>query len=329
MPFPLPIGHKFACIALDNAGVDRGLRDPIDCGDGIWAIFEPPFALDDAWRQWLGSIQAEHLTRSSLVCFAHQASANPAVLDNENKQLEQRALSLFYALFLVDVFHHDGGLILSGANVDGRAGVRSVSQLEPHYRPNGVSTVRIDRAFLLKAACVAMGIRAVHGGGQHERLRRGFHAWVRAVQELYGDERLHQFVRATEALVKPQIGRSRRQFVHRSQLFSGNTRNSVALLEELYELRNNAEHLHRLDHVLASNRENERERIALRRAYQAQLLASHVYERIFSDQQLQRLFATDAGIDAFWATPWPQQVQTWGVPIDLDALATARFLGPF
>jgi hypothetical protein len=108
MPFPLPVGHKFACVALANAGTARGINRPHDLTCNQWVLFEPPFDLDDAWREWLGSIQCERLTRSNLVLFVHAASQNPRILDAENQGLEQHVLSLLYALFLVEVFYQEG-----------------------------------------------------------------------------------------------------------------------------------------------------------------------------------------------------------------------------
>ena len=327
MPFALPVGHKFACIALANAGVARELREQLDFGDGLWALLGPPFELDDTWHKWLGSIQAETLTRSNLVLLAHRASERPEILDGENAALRQDSLSLFYALFLKEVFHFDGGLVLSGANVGGEVGVRQVSHLEQHYRPAQVHPAQITRACLLQSARVAAGLRTVHTpGARNDRLRRGFHAWIRGIQEYYGDERLHQFVRTVETVVKPARGKSRRQFVHRCQLFAGTSKKSANLLGELYDLRSWAEHLHSLDQGLARYRRSVREGIALRRAYQAQLLASNVYERIFADDNLRVLFATDADIEGFWRRSRNQQVQTWGDPIDLETLCAARFI---
>ena len=259
--------------------------------------------------------------------FAHNVSATPEVLDAENEALRQQVLCLCYALFLIEVFHYDGGLILSGANVGGTVSVRQVSQLERFYRPNGAKTVRLTHAELLTAARAAAGMQSVHAGhGHHGRLRKGFHAWLRGMMESHGEERLHQFVRAVEAVVMPPKGRSTNIFAHRCQLFAGNTAPAVSLLKELYELRNSAEHHNPFTQVLGAYPTGDHERIALRRAYQAQVLASDVYRRIFLDPQLLAHFSADASISAFWATPWAQQVHAWGAASDLDALATSRML---
>ncbi|HXX13944.1 MAG TPA: hypothetical protein VEJ47_03485 [Candidatus Eremiobacteraceae bacterium] len=291
-------------------------------------IFEPPFELNDAWRTWLGSIQTQQLSMTSLAVLSHQPSATVGIIDDENEALKRQCLSFIYALFIAEVFHYDGGLVLSGSNEDGAAKFRQASRLEPLIRPNGVSTVRIDEALIRRSAAIAAGMRSVHTPGQQQqRLHRGFHSWIRGVMEYYGDERLHQFVRAVEAIVKPEIGRTKKQFMDRCKVFVGDLAATLTLLREIYELRSLAEHLHPFDRALTAYPQDQHERIALLRGYQAQLLASHVYERIFSTPDLQRLFATEAAIDAFWGLSRSEQINAWGPPIDLDAIATTRFIG--
>jgi hypothetical protein len=50
MPFDLPVGYKFSCYALEGVGLDVGGRDPLDLGDGLWVVFEPPFQLNAGWE---------------------------------------------------------------------------------------------------------------------------------------------------------------------------------------------------------------------------------------------------------------------------------------
>ena len=87
MPFPLPVGHKFSCVALANAGVARELRTAIDLGDELWVLFEPPFELEGHWREWLGTVRAEYLSRANLVVLAHHASATAEANQGEYAHL--------------------------------------------------------------------------------------------------------------------------------------------------------------------------------------------------------------------------------------------------
>jgi hypothetical protein len=226
----------------------------------------------------------------------------------------------------VNVFHYEAGLLITGANVDGEVAIRQVSTLEPFYRPPGVMPERIDAGWLQSAFAIAEGMQAVHAmPGTHQRLRRGFHAWIRAMQESNGEDRLHQFVRAVEAVIKPEVGRSKNQFMHRGQVFVGNAQHARERLGELYDLRGAAEHMNPLSLVLAGYPEAEWETIGIKRSYQSQVLASHVYERIFTDADSQITFSSDERIDEFWAKAWDVQIAAWGVPIDLDAVAGGRF----
>jgi len=283
--------------------------------------------LDDWWRGVLGTNQAQRYERTTLAIIAHGVSANPEVQDNEDRAHRQRALSVLYGLFLTRVFQYERALALTGANEGGDIRVRQVSYLEPHYLPNRVRPDPVELATVQLASQAAAGIRTVHDPvvASFERLRRGFHAWMRGMQERYGDERLHQFVRSVEAVIKPDQGRTRRQFVSRGQVFAGNIPQSQTLLGQLFDFRSAAEHMHSIASLLHERPEAERETAALRLAYQAQLLAGHVYVRILSDPALLARFQTDADIEAFWRQPWATRVRIWGAPIDLDTVAAARF----
>jgi hypothetical protein len=329
MAFVIPQNHKFGCIALRTAGVDRQLKDSLEVSPGLWAVFGPPFGLDSVWKEWLGSIRSELVSECNLALLTVAASTTLDILDGENQTLERRALCFFYALLLAQIFHYDAAMVISGAMIEGRENplsIRSVSNLEQHYRPPGALIETIGRENLLAAPPIVEGILSTFVSGEEpSRLGRGFHAWMRGMQELYGADRLHQFVRSLEALAKTDIARSTSQFAHRCQLFAGNSSAASNLLLELYKLRGNIEHMNPLDAGLEKYPESERDDIGLERSFQAQVLASRTYFRIFGDQNLRTVFSKDGLIDAFWKQPWAAQVAAYGAPIDLDATTKQRF----
>src|ERR1700675_3624719 len=100
MPFQVPLNHKFSCICLKNAGVDRELREPLELGAGLWALFGTPFGLAPHWRSWLGSVKTENFERAGITLLAHRASNQPEILDDENAVLTKGALSIFFALLV-------------------------------------------------------------------------------------------------------------------------------------------------------------------------------------------------------------------------------------
>lgn len=325
MPFALPLGHKFGSLCLVNAAVDRDLRERVlNLPENVSAIFGPPFEIEAHWREWLGSVRVENLAQTSLALLAHTQSNHPEILDGENEALLKTTSSIFYGLLMAEVFHHDSGLLLSGANTEGVISVRQVIDLEPHIRPNGVHVRRISEIALQRAVNIGAGLRATHLPAPHyARLQSGFRAWLRGVREYYGGDRLHQFVRSVEAIVKPEIGRSEALFIHRCQIFAGSSDAARQTLRELYQLRSQTEHMNTIDIVLANYDPAHREIIGSQRAYQSQLLANSVYERIVTTPRLQAFFDSDAHIDDFWRLPMHEQQATWGMPINLEALARA------
>jgi hypothetical protein len=328
MPFAIPNSHKFSCFALEAVGLERDFSDPLDLGGGLWVAFNSPFQLDGAWRDWLGSLESDRLLRCNLTLLAMTNSGQPQILDDENRKLSEQALSLIYALFLTEVFRFGGGIGLSGANVEGAIQIRQTSRLEKFYIPLGAKAAVLNRDHFLRMNRIAEGIRAVHQGGTPTRLQKGFHACVRGWQEYYGDERLHQFVRALEAITKPVEGKVKRQFVHRCQLFTGESAANEILLKELVNMRGSAEHLNPLEGALSSYSEDRRETVARQRSFQAQLLTSHVYEHIFSDAEVRAVFSDENRIGAFWQLSRRDQVAQWGRQINLQEITAARFDSP-
>jgi hypothetical protein len=313
MPFELPIGYKFSCFALESVGLDVRHHGPMDLGDGLWVVFEPPFQLDGAWREWLGSIEADRLRQCNVALLAISPSDRPQVLDDENFRLRVRAHSLFYALFMVEIFRHEGGIILDGANVDGRVEVRQIARLEEHFAPSNFYPEPLRGAHFWRMARVAEGIRAIYSPeAPSSRLQRGFHAWIRGVQERYGDERLHQFVRAIEAVISPSEGKGKRHFKYRCQLFVGESAQNEGMLADIVSMRGSAEHLNALVAALEQHPKENRAILAQQRLCQAQLLANFIYECILSDAALRGLFAEDDKIEAFWQKKRAEQIIEWG-----------------
>ena len=319
MPFDLPVGHKFSCLSLEGVSFDTSeLRGhPIDLGDGLWIVFGPPFELSKSWRDWLGSLEVDRLQHCSLSLLAIAPSHSPGVLDTENQKLTERAFSLFYALFMVEVFAYRGGIGLSGANVEGHVEVRQTTRLVDQPALGFFRFVDLRLVHFRRASHIAAGIRAMHSPGvETTRLQRGFHAWMRAIRELYADERLHQFVRAIEAVVKPSEGKGRKHFASRGQLFVGESAQNETMLTEIFNMRGAAEHLNSVVDALETYPPKNRPVIRKQRLCQAQLLASFVYERILGDPALRATFTLDDKIAAFWGLRRPDQRSVWGAPFD-------------
>lgn len=325
----IPSNNKFCCIALQNAGCET--RDScIQLQDGLSVHTSSPLELAKHWQEWLGTIRSKYLHDSNFVILACVPSKSPRVAeDDEHKKLEQIAYGFLYALFMQGVPQYEGGLVVSGTSIESGIEAHSVGDLKRFYPILGVQPNYILNQSINTAGTVAKGIRYIFSeASSFERIKRGIHAWIRAIQEHQAQNRLHQFVRSVEALVKPEISRTQRQFSHRCQTFVGAYDQAHTLLGEFYDLRSASEHMNGWESYLEQTPEADRERYASLRAYQAELLASQVYTRLLSNGTLLRQFETDESIESFWTLQDHERKAFWGDPIDLEALSATHFQWP-
>ncbi len=74
----------------------------------------------------------------------------------------------------------------------------------------------LEDCAVLRDGWAAMGANET----QFRRVVRGLNVLFKGLQEKVGQHRIHQFVRSLEALIFPDIGRTKKQFVHRCQIFA-------------------------------------------------------------------------------------------------------------
>jgi hypothetical protein len=328
MPFEIARNYKFACLAIQNASVAADLAGQIQLAPDLWCVDRLPFAVGDFWINHLGEGRIEQIRRSNILIFCVAPTQRPQVLDGENEAFMQRVQRIFYALLMQLVFHHDGIEMFSGARVDENPEIRQITDLRDHYRPPQVRVGRISRVHLLRAAGAEGGIQEyLRRTGGADRLWHGFHALQRGFMEYYGDERLHQFVRAVEAILRLEAGRSRTQFAHRAQLFSGRSNENRKWLLELYDLRSATEHMNDYRAILGHHRSRWDDTATLR-AYEAQVLASQVYLRLAESAALRGRFNGDATSEQFWRMLEADQQNEWGAPFDVRGHSAQNLMAP-
>ncbi|MBU6482073.1 MAG: hypothetical protein KGS09_16175 [Nitrospirae bacterium] len=155
-----------------------------------------------------------------------------------------------------------------------------------HIRLDGISSWPDGR----KPHAVADGLAAIYGSANYDRLKRGLRALIRGMKERNAEDRLHEFVRALEALIKPEISKTKRQFVHRCQTFAVASQDSKNILDECYEIQNTVEHMHPWENALLRRAPKDRQSIALQRLRQIESLALTVYQRINTSAQHAAIF---------------------------------------
>jgi hypothetical protein len=316
----VPVGNKFAMIALATVSTPEILF-PLWFDGTLWALSRPLLEFDSTWRSWLG-LRADELANSNLFLVATTPSKAPEILDEEHQRLERKARFVFLALAIAGLYLERPGLVLQGSRLQEPFGlqIRSVHDTMPIFRLEGSQRMAITLPRLLIAARMAWHMRDLTGRRPVPRLWRGIRSLISGIEARAGEDRLHGFVRALEAVTEPPRGEGERKFVHRCSTFAGRQERDRELLRELFRLRSAAEHLHNVPSALVTHPLYERERIALYRTEQAEVLARFVYVTILSSDELTALFADDGWLDQLWALPDDEVSKFWGPSINLHKI---------
>lgn len=326
MTFSLPENSKFACLALENCSWNHDMPDEVQVSDNLWVLKASPFTIDAHWIEWLGTLNIDHFRKSDFLIVATAPSATLEILDGEHQALDQQVHALFYTLLMHGFPHYDGGMILQGSKYRDVTEVRSAGPLECYYRPHLVMPFQLNEEIVKNAATTANNLQNVFSPmGHYIRFKKGFDAWLKGGKEDRAHTRLHQFVRAIEAVMKPKIGATKRQFIHRGKVFAGTSEDTAKILEEAYDLRSSVEHMNDWELALPAYSEAEREEVASLRSYQMQLLSSDIYLRLLATPPTGSLIKDDATLEAFWKLPDDEKIKQWGKPFDLVGSPTGHF----
>ena len=140
--------------------------------------------------------------------------------------------------------------------------------------------MKLSESVCRKAKLFEEGYTVIEVDSRYARVKRGMSAVVRGISEGNMEERIHEYVRALEAVVKPEIAKSTGQFTHRCQTFALPSEAAKATLEECYKIRSAVEHMNLVDDVFSGCSPAE---IALRagqRLRQIETLAFSVYLKL-------------------------------------------------
>ena len=320
--------EKFAILAIKNVRAEIDSKTPIVLPDGTRVLTEFRGVLDAQphWKEWLGSLRIERLGQANVVLVRSEQSPNPEILDNQHVLLGKYMSEVLYVLRLALVLEYDGADMLLGSFLGGEAQVRQVSEV-PGFRPSRGSEpnpVTIDA--LIQAAGRAGQLQAIESEyPKFARFIRGLNILVEGLRLEYGQDRIHEFVRSLEALILPDAGRTRRQFIHRCQTFAKAGATAEQVLGEAFDMRSDTEHLNEWDSALNSYPVSDRENVASQRLRQAERLACFAYCKIFDDSALRRHFETELSLRQFWSsTDDATRKRTIGDQFDLNTVPMVR-----
>lgn len=319
--FGVSSNTRFSCLAM-STNVSGELVDPFPIGSGLYAFFSSPFERNELWTETLGTDHDERLSSSNLflVAFSNQR-AHPA--------LARPVSMVLYALLIQGRAYSVDGLRFGGYNAGEGLHLDATGYLDDFFPPPKVIPYAVDVDSLRRSSDIAAGIATIFRSDADDhylRLRKGFNSFLSGIKEgISADARLHHFVRAVEAVIKPDIRGTGDQFVHRGQCFAGRSDPARGLLRQLFNMRSAAEHLNPMKNVLNDCDARARDNLVSVRTYQAELLAGHVYTRLLTDLTLLEEFRTDDQISALWRKLDHELKALWGQPIDLERAIEGRF----
>ena len=276
MAFEFETKRKFALLAID--GLYANLPElEFQLPDGTWVMPSLPRVADlSIWKQWIGSLRADSLQCANLVLVAQKASHNPMVLDEAHNQLANHLSGLFYSLHLRSGMERVGENepdLLCGSRLVGDPIIRQMRRLSSFHQTMGYRRTPMTREWLEEASTLYSGTAIMASvPGYFMRVFRGLNVLFRGMKET-GQERMHHFVRALEALILPGIGNTRRQFVHRCQTFALACDAARTALAEAFDMRSDTEHLQDWNRAVLTHPVSVREHVCWQRTRQIEHLA--------------------------------------------------------
>lgn len=308
---------KFALLAVSN--VYTGLMpSTFQLSDGTWVMPSVPVSDVGTWNEWIGSIRMKRLQKANLVLLVEEASDNPGVLDAVHQHLGRDLSRLFYMVHLRSGIECRSADLLCGSSEQGAPSIRQIGQLATFYQSKGYRRMLITEEWLEDAVALRGGLSEAERVGC-TRVIRGLNTLFRGLKEEGGQDRLHQFVRSLEALILPDIGETKKQFMHRCQTFARAGNDTRSLLKETFDMRSNTEHLHSWDEAVRNYQPDQREDVCWRRTRQIEHLACDAYSRVLRHPELRNHFRSDDAIAAFWKLPDDQRRELWGKSVDITS----------
>ena len=314
-------GEKYALVVIPETIVDQNLPSQGQLTDDLWFSREPPLDLSKKWVEWIGVVRADRVKKASLFLISKGPSSDPNTLDAENEYYRRRIGSLYWSLILSGFIYCSISpfSILGALRADNLDIVRSVGEFSQPHVISWMDQERIDLRRLQCAARYAATIPDFQGSNRFDRFGRIMRAFYYGIISHDPSDILHQFVRCVEGFIYPDIGKSKKQFKSRTELFLGHGFHDLA--EELYDIRSAVEHLHSPVSVIQAGTERERKVTLLVMSVQAEALARYCIQRLLDNPTLRTHFEADTAIIHFWMMNQDKRRGLWGDPLDINAIS--------
>jgi hypothetical protein len=314
----LPPSHKYALIALATT-VDDSLPQQMDLGNGLYVTRDLALTVPTHWKDWLGTLTWDELHAARLFLWAVMPSRTIDILDAENSTLQNRVFMLYYGLMLAAprIATTGRGFVLTGARRT-EVDVRQHGWTPALLLNRGLMWDPVRPSELEEADTIGNAMRAIQDNTDFRRLRAAVKSFYAGLQADDPADRIHEFVRTIEGCILPARSRTEAQFVNRSELFVGPREHNWA--HALFSVRSAVEHLNdRLESIALPVKRDAILRV-LSLAHDAQAVARHCLQRVFSDASLLEHFRDDQRLRAFWELRQQDRRQLWGPPLYLAGI---------
>lgn len=318
-------GTKFGIISLEGMHLEADFKDELHLAPGLRLHRQPPYPIDEHWKEWLGSLALSRYEDATLHIVSEVATDRHEILDAQHEEAHRRAFEVYWCLMLVDFLRLQGApLSLQGSvSPDGVPGIRSAgNQREPVVlQGSPIPTWNVQQlgtALRLQTRLERMTV--------FSRLRRILDAFHSGVHSSSPDFRLHQFVRCIEGFIAAERGSTEKRFKSRTELFVGPAHHD--LMGRLYGVRSRVEHLH--DPIEAYSGSRFKRWLSLwHDAVVAEELARFIIRRFVLQDALWTRFRDEDSAVSFWRELSDRdRRELWGEPADVSAI-TDSFRGKY
>lgn len=284
----------------------------------VYNYFPAEF-VPEHWRTRMGSQNTDRLRWSNLVLVASKGSENPSVLDQEHSDLANQVSSFIAPLCLQRIKMVDIPWRIEGSNVENHVDVRRTGNFTPIIWSEDMYHNPADTAVLSEADDIFRTIQNIGKQGTHKRLIRGLRMLMRAWMDREPMERMNYIVRSLDAVVYSDQGRGKAHFKERCQLFVGHSQPAEDFFESLYVRRSEVTHMHELTELFEASDQADRQARAIEiggNNMEAEIVATELYRRIFTNPLLLKNFEEDSDIRHFWKQPLIDNQTIFGCVID-------------
>ena len=189
---------------------------------------------DKSWREALGTLRVDELSRSSTFVMTMMASPRPRDLDGDSKRLANKLGLALHALRFFTSFDGQASVLSGEASPDGRSllSVSNIMALNRVYQGSYARRSKVKSLIMKPADSLARWSATVRLLGRARRcpaiLRAALNVYARAFEDWDMAFRLPHFVRAAEAVLAiPRKGTDvgAKAFARRPQVIAPELRN--------------------------------------------------------------------------------------------------------